>query len=110
MGNRTGIRSLLNSKGKLYKRRGQPKLNPEIRVGIVARIKMYKRLSPYKAWIAVTKLKNFPWLLKLHFKNKKGNADWWVKRFTDKPESETGVRRNFWRNHLQKYFQPNKKK
>ena len=49
-------------------------------------------------------------MLKLHFKNKKGNADWWVRRFTDKPESETGVRRNFWRNHLQKYFQPNKKK
>ena len=71
MGNRTGIRSLLNSKGKLYKRRGQPKLNPEIRVGIVARIKMYKKAFTLQSLIAVTKLKNFPWLLKHTSKIKK---------------------------------------
>ena len=40
---RTGILSVLNSKNKLRKRRGQPPLNPEIKVGIIARIKMYKR-------------------------------------------------------------------
>ena len=106
---RTGILSVLNSKNKLRKRRGQPPLNPEIKVGIIARIKMYKRLTPYKAWLQITKLKNFPWILKLHFKNRKGNADWWIKRF-ERPESETGIRQNFWRNHLQKYFQTNKKK
>ena len=78
---RTGILSVLNSKNKLRKRRGQPPLNPEIKVGIIARIKMYKRLTPYKAWLQITKLKNFPWILKLHFKNRKGNADWWIKRF-----------------------------
>ena len=43
------------------------------------------------------------------FNDRKGNADWWIKRF-EKPESETGIRQNFWRNHLQKHFQPIKKK
>ena len=106
---RTGILSVLNSKNKLRKSRGHPPLNPEIKVGIIARIKMYKRLTPYKAWLQITKLKNFPWILKLHFKNRKGNADWWIKRF-EQPERDTGIRQNFWRNHLQKHFQTNKKK
>ena len=96
---RSGILSLFNSKGYPKKKRGQPKLNPDIKVGILARIKQYKNLSPYKAWLEITKLENFPYILKLHFKNRKGNADWWIKRF-QQPEEETGIRENFYRNHL----------
>lgn len=78
---RSGMLSVFNSKGYIRKKRGQPTLNPDIKVGIIARIKMYKRLTPYKAWLQITKLKNFPYILEMHFKNRKGSADWWIKRF-----------------------------
>ena len=48
-------------------------------------------------------------LKKIPTKNKRQEVDWWIKRF-ERPESETGIRQNFWRNHLQKHFQTNKKK
>ena len=105
---RSGMLYLFNSKGYIRKKRGQPTLNPDIKVGIIARIKMYKRLTPYKAWLQITKLKNFPYILEMHFKNRKGSADWWIKRF-EKPESETGIRENFYRNHLRSFFPKNKK-
>lgn len=99
---RSGIQSLFNAKGYLRKRRGQPKLNSDLKVGIVAKIKKYKKLTPYKAWLQITKLKNFEDIIKLHFKNK-SRSDWWLRRFK-KPESETGIRANFYRNHLRAHF------
>ena len=106
---RSGILSLFNSKGYRRGKRGQPKLNQDITIGIVARIKRYKKLTPFKAWIQITKLKAFPYILDIWFQNK-AVKKYWYKRFKDDPESETGIRQNFWRNHLQKYFQKNKKK
>ena len=99
---RSGVLSLLNKKGYLRKKRGQPKINFDIKVGIVARIKRYKKLTPYKAWLQITMLKNFPDIIKLHFKNK-SSSDWWLRRF-NKSESETGIRANFYRNHLRSHF------
>ena len=104
---RTGILSLFNARGYPRGKRGQPKIQKEIIVGLVAKIKSYKKLTPYKAWIQTTKLKNFPFILELWFKNK-SQQNYWFNRFNKYPESETGIRQNFWRNHLQKYF--NKKK
>ena len=42
--------------------------------------------------------------MKAHFKNKKGSADWWVNRISKSVEQDTGVRENFWKNHLKVYF------
>jgi len=107
---RSGILSLFNSKGYPRGKRGQPKLNPDITIGIVTKIKSYKRYTPYKAWIQVTKLKGFSYILDLWFKNK-AMKDYWYKRFEeDTEDNPTGIKQNFWRNHLQKYFQKNKKK
>ena len=39
-----------------------------------------------------------------YFKNKKGSADWWVNRISKSVEKDTGVRLNFWKNHLKVYF------
>ena len=100
---RKGITSLFNSKGYPRGKRGQPKLNPDITIGIIAKIKSYKRYTPFKAWIQITKLKGFSYILDLWFKNK-AVKNYWYKRFQNDPEVETGIRANFWRNHLQKHF------
>ena len=97
---RKGIASLFNSKGYPRGKKGQPKLNQEILVGLIAKIKMNKKITPYKAWIETTKDKNFPWILEQHYKNKKGNAAWWITRFQNEPDTK----KNFWRNHLQAHF------
>ena len=69
---RKGIASLFNSKGYPRGKKGQPKINQEILVGLIAKIKMNKKITPYKAWIETTKHKNFTWVLEQHYKNKKG--------------------------------------
>ena len=70
---------------------------------LIAKIKSYKRYTPFKAWIQITKLKGFSYILDLWFKNK-AVKNYWYKRFQNDPEVETGIRANFWRNHLQKHF------
>jgi len=110
---RQGILSLFNSHGYLRSKRGQPKLNSDITIGIIAKInrtlKNNKKISPFKAWIKITKLKGFPYILDLWFKNKQ-HKKFWYQRFLEEPESESGIRQNFWRNHLRKYFAKSKKK
>ena len=56
--------------------------------------------SSLQGKIKTTEDKNFPWILKQHYKNKKGNADWWITRFQTNPDTK----KNFWRNHLQAHF------
>ena len=97
---RKGITSLFNSKGYLRGKKGQPKINQDILIGLIAKIKMDKKTTPYKAWIKATEDKNFPWILEQHYKNKKGNAAWWITRFQNEPDTK----KNFWRNHLQAHF------
>ena len=104
---RKGITSLFNSKGYPRGKRGQPKLKSEIKVGLITAITYYSitlKLTPYKAWLHITTLKGFPSVMKAHFKNKKGSADWWVNRISKSVEKDTGVRLNFWKNHLKVYF------
>ena len=104
---RKGIASLFNSKGYPRGKRGQPKLKSEIKVGLVTAIIYYSKklkLTPYKAWLHITTRKGFPSVMKAHFKNKKGSADWWVNRISKSVEKDTGVRLNFWKNHLKVYF------
>ena len=97
---RKGITSLFNSKGYPRGKRGQPKINQDILVGLITKIKMNKKLSPYKAWIKATEEENFTWILEQHYKNKKGSAAWWITRFKNEPDTK----KNFWRNHLQAHF------
>ena len=46
------------------------------------------------------KTKTLPGYLEQHYKNKKGNAAWWITRFKNEPDTK----KNFWRNHLQAHF------
>ena len=104
---RKGISSLFNAHGYIRKKQGQPKLKSEIKVGLTTAITYYSttlKLTPYKAWLHITTLKGFPNVMKAHFKNRKGNAEWWVNRITKSVEYQTGIRQNFWKNHLRKYF------
>ena len=82
------------------RKKGQPKINQDILVGLITKIKMNKKITPYKAWIKATEEENFTWILEQHYKNKKGNADWWITRFKNEPDTK----RTFWRNHLQAHF------
>jgi len=107
---RSGILSLYNKKGYRRGKRGQPKLNKDLQIGLVVKVVQFQRrynLSGFKAWLKITKLKAFPDILKDHFKNRKGSSDWWIRRF-NKPESETGIRQNFYRNHLRAHISKNK--
>tara|TARA_R100000458_G_C8266499_1_gene241503 strand:+ start:39 stop:392 length:354 start_codon:yes stop_codon:yes gene_type:complete len=105
---RSGILSLFNKKGYRKGKRGQPKIKSDVKDLLIVKVKQYQKrynLSPYAAWVKITKLKNFPELLKLQYKNKKGraNADWWIARFK-LPEKETGIRANYYRNHIRKWI------
>ena len=73
---RSGILSLYNKKGYRRGKRGQPKLNKDLQIGLVAKVVQFQRRYNLSGF--------------------------------NKPESETGIRQNFYRNHLRAHISKNK--
>ena len=62
--------------------KGQPKTKLFIRYSIAYKVIQYEKrwkITPYKAWLKLTEKNGFEDLMREHFKNKSGSADWWIK-------------------------------
>ena len=80
--NKTGILSLLTTKGTLRKKRGKPRIDIGIEFVIYAkvdRVSRTRKMSHWKAWLQLTEHRNFAALMKPHFqklKKYKGESTW----------------------------------
>jgi len=80
--------------------RGQPKTTFFIRFCIAYKVIQYKRrynLTPFKAWLKLTKHKAFEDLMKEHFKNK-SYPEHWINSIQESDD----VKKNFYKNHIRK--------
>ena len=74
--------TLLTTKGTLRKKRGQPRIDIGIEFVIYAKllqISKGRKITMWKAWAQLVKHRNFPDLMKPHFKKMKkykNNKDW----------------------------------
>ena len=100
MGNKkTGILSLLTSKGTLRKKRGKPRLDIGIEFVIYAkvdRVSRTRKMSHWKAWLQLTKHRNFLDLMLPHFKKQKGYT---YNRSVLKIKDEDWIE-NFYKNNI----------
>jgi len=82
-------------------KRGQPKTSLFIRYNIAYKVIQYEKrwkITPYKAWLQLTEKNGFEDLMREHFKNKSGSADWWIKNM-----KSSNVKKNFYKNHIKKF-------
>ena len=82
-------------------RRGQPKTSLFVRYNIAYKVIQYEKawkITPYKAWLLLTKKNGFEDLMREHFKNKSGSADWWIKNM-----KSPNTKKNFYKNHPIKF-------
>ena len=100
MGNKkTGILSLLTSKGTLRKKRGKPRLDIGIEFVIYAKVSQIskgRKLTMWKAWLQLTEHRNFLDLMLPHFKKQKGYT---YKKAELKIKDEAW-RENFYKNNI----------
>ena len=83
-------------------RRGQPKTSLFVRYNIAYKVIQYEKrynLTPYKAWLKLTEHRAFDDLMRDHFKNKSGSAEWWTNNIMKSPN----VKKNFFKNHINKF-------
>ena len=81
--------------------KGQPKTKLFIRYSIAYKVIQYEKrwkITPYKAWLKLTEKNVFEDLMREHFKNKSGSADWWIKNM-----KLPNVKKNFYKNHIKKF-------
>ena len=91
--------TLLTTKGTLRKKRGQPRIDIGIEFVIYAKVDYVSRkrkISHWKAWLQLTKLKNFLDLMLPHFKKQKGYT---YKKAELKIKDEDWIR-NFYKNNI----------
>ena len=96
---KTGILSLLTSKGTLRKKRGKPRLDIGIEFVIYAkvdRVSRNRKMSHWKAWLQLTEHRNFLDLMLPHFKKQKGYT---YKKAELKIKDEAW-RENFYKNNI----------
>ena len=82
-------------------RRGQPKTSLFVRKSIAYKVIQYEKrynISPYKAWLKLTEHRAFNDLMRDHFKNKSGSAEWWTNNM-----KSPNVKKNFYKNHIKKF-------
>jgi hypothetical protein len=82
-------------------RRGQPKISDFVKFTIAYKVVQYEKrwnITSYKAWLLLTEKKGFQDLMREHFKNKSGSAEWWVKNM-----KFPNVKKNFYKNHIKKF-------
>ena len=91
--------SLLTTKGTLRKVRGKPRIDIGIEFVIYAKVNYVskkRKLTHWKAWLQLTRLKNFPDLMLPHFKKQKGYTYNWAML---KMKEEDWIK-NFYKNNI----------
>ena len=81
-------------------RRGQPKISDFVKFTIAYKVVQYEKrwnITSYKAWLLLTEKKGFQDLMREHFKNKSGSAEWWTNNM-----KSPNVKKNFYKNHIRK--------
>ena len=79
---------------------GQPKITFFVRFIIAYKVMQYQKrynLTPFKAWMHLTKHSGFEKLMREHFKNKEF-PDHWISNIL----SSYDVRKTFYKNHIKK--------
>ena len=99
---RPGLKKYFTKKGTLRKKLGKPKTDLGIRFTIYAQVKRVaksRKLTMWKAWLQLTKHKQFPAMMKPHFQKQKKykNKTTWRKLITN-PD----WKKNFYKNNLKK--------
>lgn len=85
------------------KKIGQPKITFFVRFIIAYKVMQYQRrfnLTPFKAWMLLTKHSGFEKLMREHFKNKEF-PDHWIRNIL----SSFDVRKTFYKNHIRKIIE-----
>ena len=82
---------------------GQPKITFFVRFIIAYKVMQYQKrynLTPFKAWMHLTKHSGFEKLMREHFKNKEF-PDHWISNIL----SSYDVRKTFYKNHIRKIIE-----